>query len=79
MEWYIFSWTDVDVNVTCQELGFAGGMFNFFSWARNDSRFMLVYKPDCQGGESRLMDCPGSQNAKIGSRICGKFAWVLKY
>ena len=67
-----FSWTAHDVNVTCRELGFAGGVFNFFSWARNDSRFMLIFKPNCKGDESSLLDCPGSAKAKIGSRICGK-------
>ena len=73
------SWTDHDVNVACRELGFASGVFNFFSWARNDSRFMLVYKPGCTGDENSLMDCPGAQHAQIGSRICGKILLIYTY
>ena len=68
----IFSWTDIDVNVTCRQLGFNGGFFRFLSYAGNDSLYMLYHRPQCVGDESDILLCPGRNEIKIGSRTCGK-------
>ena len=67
-----FSWTDVDANVTCRQLGFNGGEFSFLSWAMNDTTYMLYYKPQCEGTEDRVVECPGYRGIQIGSKICGE-------
>ena len=66
-----FSWTQTDTDVTCRQLGFKNGTFSFVSFATNDSMYMLYHKPECQGHEGRITDCPGSARIQIGSRICG--------
>jgi Scavenger receptor cysteine-rich domain len=70
------SWTDTDVNVACQQLGFLTGNFSFVSWARNDSLYMLYHKPACSGSELSVLDCPAASNICIGSRICSKAAFI---
>lgn len=68
----VFSWTQTDTDVACQQLGFETGNFSFIAFALNDSSYMLYYRPNCVGNESSIMDCPGSQNIQIGSGICRK-------
>src|SRR6218665_1849134 len=67
------SWTQTDVDVSCQQLGFQTGNFSFVSWATNDTSYMLYHKPSCTGQEQNIMDCPGSKSIKIGSRICSMY------
>ena len=62
-----------DVNVACQQLGFRAGNFSFLPWARNDSSYMLYLEPGCVGDESNILNCPGSRNIRIGSKICRQY------
>jgi len=73
---FVCSWTMADVNVTCQQLGFRSGNFSFLPWARNDSSYMLYLEPNCIGNESNILDCPGSRNIRIGSKICCQFLLI---
>ena len=82
---FLYSWTAEDVNVACRQLGFERGEshreyfqgFSFLAFAKNDSKYMLFYKPDCVGTEERLDECSGFTNIKIGSRVCRKSVVIL--
>jgi len=67
---FIYSWTTADVTVACQQLGFRTGNFSFLPYARNESSYMLYLEPSCAGDETNILDCPGSRNIRIGSKIC---------
>lgn len=60
----------LDVNVTCRHLGFLKGNFTYHSFSRNLTDYMLWEKPECQGTENSLFDCPGISRIQTGAHIC---------
>ncbi len=68
----VCSWTDIDTNVACQQLGFRSGNFSFLSWSTNDTDYMLYHKPMCTGTERNMVQCPGAAGIQIGHKICRK-------
>ncbi|GFO27981.1 class a scavenger receptor srcr domain with c-type lectin domain [Plakobranchus ocellatus] len=66
------NFTAIDANVTCRHLGFLKGNFTYHSFSRNLTDHLLWEKPDCQGGEDSLFDCPGArdENMHTGMHIC---------
>lgn len=72
-----FSFTEIDLNVTCRHLGFAYGNFTYHSFTRNETDYMVFEKPACRGTENSLFECPGRANIKDGARVCGKCAQYI--
>ena len=68
---FISSFTEIDLNVTCRHLGFAYGNFTYHSFARNETDYMVFEKPACRGSENSLFECPGKINIKAGPNVCG--------
>ena len=66
------SFTEIDLNVTCRQLGFVYGNFTYHSFARNETDYMLFEKPGCIGSENSLFECPGYKDIKYGATMCGE-------
>jgi hypothetical protein len=65
-----FNWTETDVNVTCQSLGFSNGTFYYYSTANNLTSHMKLFMPRCSGNENNLFECPGSIDPELGLTVC---------
>ncbi|XP_067119939.1 protein bark beetle [Centruroides vittatus] len=64
------NWTEVDLQVICQQLGFSGG--SIYHWfQRNKADSQLMYQnPNCSGRELSISECPNWNKRKLGNGIC---------
>ncbi|CAM1311440.1 Uncharacterised protein g5687 [Pycnogonum litorale] len=63
------NWTDSDMNVACQQLGFSGGHFYRWYERSNDTKQLLYESPNCTSNRKSLFDCQWQQR-QMGSGVC---------
>ncbi|XP_040574739.1 protein bark beetle [Lepeophtheirus salmonis] len=63
------NWTQIDLEVTCRQLGFQGGEWHHWFPHLNDTQQILYEDPGCTGLEPRLDLCNWSRR-RMGSGVC---------
>lgn len=64
------NWTQTDIKVVCNQLGFSEGQWYHWFHKYNDSRQFLYENPNCNGVERSVQDCPNWNERRVGSGIC---------
>ena len=75
------SWTQIDTDMVCKELGFVNGTFSLGRLAFNGSRHVRLPKPHCLGGEGSILNCKGNTEKgaiQYGGTVCGKWEASVK-
>ena len=67
-----FSWTLIDMQTVCRELGYTGG--EYWTWVDhlNDTKQCLWEKPQCSGLERHVKECSNWAGRQLGAGVCGK-------
>jgi len=67
----VFSWTVVDMQIVCKELGLTGG--EYWTWVDhyNDTKQLLWEKPRCLGVEQHVKECSNWAGRQLGAGVCG--------
>lgn len=71
-----YSWTAVDAEIVCKQLGFAAPVNDYFTYnftATDYHNYIAITQPNCTGGEDKLLNCKGAAVPKYSSQICSKY------
>ncbi|XP_076338817.1 protein bark beetle-like [Tachypleus tridentatus] len=64
------NWTETDLQVACQQLGYTGGVIYHWFHKSSSSSQLLYENPNCTGSESSLSECPLWSQRQLGSGVC---------
>ncbi|XP_064633824.1 protein bark beetle-like isoform X2 [Lineus longissimus] len=64
------NWNPESIQLACRSMGYLTGNFTFERIADNETYYMLLEDPKCDGSEQSLMECPGTKDLQIGKHIC---------